>query len=73
MEKVAQIIQMKFNETGAYTGCAADFPKRRNRRHTRRVAQHIPEFNVNRPFMFLIEHEPSGTVLFSGKVMNPNL
>lgn len=26
---------------------------------------------VNRPFMFVIEDESSGTVLFTGKVTNP--
>lgn len=28
-------------------------------------------FNANRPFLFLLEDETSGTLLFSGKVNNP--
>ena len=32
----------------------------------------LREFHANRPFIFLIEDETTGTVLFSGKVTNPN-
>lgn len=28
-------------------------------------------YNVNRPFIFLIRDEPSGALLFIGKVLNP--
>jgi serpin B len=27
--------------------------------------------NVDRPFIFLIRHDPTGTVLFIGRVINP--
>lgn len=30
------------------------------------------EFNVNRPFLFLIEDETTGTLIFSGKVLKPD-
>lgn len=29
------------------------------------------EFNVNRPFLFLIEDETTGTLIFSGKITHP--
>lgn len=29
------------------------------------------EFNANHPFLFLIRHKPSGTILFLGRVANP--
>lgn len=31
----------------------------------------IEEFNVNRPFIFFIEDEASGSILFAGKVLKP--
>ena len=31
----------------------------------------IPEFRVDRPFLFMIRHRASGTVLFMGRVMDP--
>lgn len=31
------------------------------------------EFRADRPFMFMIEDETTGTLLFSGKVTNPNV
>ena len=30
------------------------------------------QFNINRPFMFMIRHKPTGTVLFMGRVMDPS-
>ena len=29
------------------------------------------QFTINRPFMFMIRHNPTGTVLFMGRVMDP--
>lgn len=34
-------------------------------------AQAIEEFNVNRPFVFFIEEEATGNILFAGKVHHP--
>ena len=31
----------------------------------------IKVLNVDRPFIFLIRHKPSGTILFAGRVQNP--
>jgi serpin B len=31
----------------------------------------VPEFRADHPFMFLIRHVPSGTILFLGRVANP--
>ena len=31
------------------------------------------QFTVNRPFIFMIRHKPTGTVLFLGRVMDPSL
>ena len=35
------------------------------------VQKKIPEFHVNRPFLFFIVHRASGAVLFAGKVDDP--
>jgi len=29
-------------------------------------------FNADHPFVFLIQHEETGAILFMGKVMNPS-
>lgn len=31
----------------------------------------IPEFIANRPFLFFIQDETTGTLLFAGKITNP--
>ena len=33
----------------------------------------IPEFRADHPFLFIIQHKPTGTILFLGRVSNPNL
>ena len=33
----------------------------------------IPSFRADRPFLFAIQHGPSHTVLFMGKVMHPGV
>jgi len=39
-----------------------------------RKSVEIPvEFNANRPFMFLIRDNQSGTILFMGRVTNPTI
>jgi serine protease inhibitor len=30
-----------------------------------------PEFAADRPFVFLIRHDPSGAVLFAGRTLRP--
>lgn len=37
------------------------------------VGPAVPKFTVNRPFVFLIREQASGTVLFMGKMKNPTL
>lgn len=32
----------------------------------------IPTFNADRPFIFVIRHRPSGTILFLGRMVNPD-
>ena len=36
-----------------------------------RVMPDVVEFKVDRPFLFLIRHKPTGTILFMGRVTNP--
>lgn len=33
----------------------------------------IPVFRADHPFLFIIQHKPTGTILFLGRVSNPNL
>lgn len=47
-------------EAAAATGIVVNF----------RAASH--QFIVNRPFMYLIRHSPTNTVLFMGRVMDPS-
>jgi serpin B len=32
----------------------------------------IPQFRADRPFLFAIQHDPTGTLLFVGRLMDPS-
>ena len=38
---------------------------------TKAVMERIPEFKADRPFIFLITHKPTGSIIFMGRVANP--
>jgi len=40
---------------------------------TRGITPVIPKFRADHPFIFFIRHNPSKSILFIGKVINPNL
>ncbi len=40
---------------------------------TRGIAPVIPKFRADHPFIFFIRHNPSNSILFIGRVINPNL
>ena len=40
---------------------------------TRGITPVIPKFRADHPFIFFIRHNPSNSILFMGRVINPNL
>ncbi len=38
-----------------------------------RPSERPPEFRADHPFLFLIQHEPTGAILFLGRVADPSL
>lgn len=73
LTKVVQLTAFKITENNAGSPCCfygvdTDLPDQLDTSDTIHKT-----FIADRPFMFFIEHEPSGTLFLSGKVTNPNL
>lgn len=63
VSKVLQKVKIEVNEDGT-TGSAATGAIMFSR-------MAVEEMTMNRPFLFLIQHKPTGTVLFTGQVNHP--
>lgn len=65
VSNVLQKIGIEINEKGstAYAGTIPNLDKR---------IDSVDEFKADRPFLFFVIDEPTGTLIFSGKVVRPS-
>ena len=65
--RIAQVFHKAYvhvDEQGTEAGAATAITMARGLTNT-------PSVNIDRPFIFLIRHDPTGTILFMGRVLNP--
>jgi len=65
--RIAQVFHKAYvhvDEQGTEAGAATAITMARGLTKT-------PSVNIDRPFIFLIRHDPTGTILFMGRVLNP--
>lgn len=72
---ISQVLHKAFVETNeqgteAAAATAVLFPAAEAQR-PRKMVPFTPTFRADKPFLFLIRHEPSGAILFLGRIVNP--
>jgi serpin B len=72
---IFEVIHKAFIETNeegseAAAATAVSMPPTASLRRSREPK--IPVFRADHPFLFMIRHRKSGTILFMGRIINPN-
>lgn len=72
IDKALQKVYIKADESGTEAAAATAVIMAMRSALLFTNEKHIVEVNADRPFMFWVEHNPTGIVLFSGAVVDPN-